>query len=288
MLSRRRTVAIRVRRDLDGLIRSALGSRLEARGLEMKTAPHQSSSPVPKKLVATTALGCLVVALSCAAHLDQMFLDGHLGYAGALRGVIGQNYLRFDPWEIRLAPLQNGGPSFDAAPAVRFNHPPLSGMLVGLAFRLVGGASEAAARMVPLIFSVLTVPLLAAFVRRRWGDGVALAAVVVWSLSPFVAIYGAMVSYEPLLIFFWMATLWAWSCWSHAGGGRRWPVIAAAATALGVWTDWPMVALVCGLIAVEARALGLRRPRRPAMLLGLAASLAAALLSLALFYFVIL
>lgn len=242
----------------------------------------------PRWLKVSTAIAALVVAILCSAHLDQMFLDGHLGYAGSLRGVIGRNYLRYDPLDIRLAPLQNGGPTQDAEPSVRFNHPPLSGMLVGLAFSVSGGPSEAAARIVPILFSVLTVPLLAGFVRRLWGDTTAVIAVLLWCLSPFVAIYGAMVSYEPLVICFWALTLWGWSQWRLDETPRASLIVVAVGAILGIWTDWPMVALLCGLLALELVETFRRRPRRPAMLLTLVASLLGGLGLLAVYYLLIL
>ncbi len=230
---------------------------------------------------------CIVVAVLCSAHLDQMFLDGHLGFAGSLRGVIGSNYLRYDPVETRFAPLQNAGPSFDAAPSVRFNHPPLSGMLVGLAFALAG-PSEATARIVPIAASILTVPLLFGWVRRLWGKAAAITAVIIWSLSPFVVIYGAMVSYEPLVMLSWNLLLWAWARWSLGESPRMALTWAGLALFAGVWTDWPMVPLAGGLLVTEGLLVAFRRPRRPAMLLVLVSCLAGALGALAIYYFVVL
>lgn len=253
------------------------------RGLER--AVNLDESSLSTRLVVPAC--CLVVALLCSAHLDQMFLDGHLGYAGALRGVIGANYLRHDPLETHFAPLQNGGPSYNDPPAVRFNHPPLSGMLVGLSFS-IAGPSEAAARLVPILASVLTVPLLFGWVRRFWGIPTAIAAAAIWSFSPFVVIYGAMVSYEPLLLLAWNLLLWAWARWRLGERPQRALAWAAVAIFLGIWTDWPMAPLAGGIILTEGLLLARRRPRRPAMFLVASASFLVAFGALAFYYFVLL
>lgn len=231
-------------------------------------------------------VSCLWVALLCSAHIDQMFLDGHLGYAGALRGVIGQNYLRHDPFEIRFAPLHNGGPTHDDPPSVRFNHPPLTGMLVGLSFAIFDGASEAAARVVPIAASIMTVPFLFGWVRRIWGFWTALVALALWCTAPFVAIYGAMVSYEPLVLCAWNLLLWAWTAWRWKGPTRGPLVAGSMAVFLGVWTDWPMVVLALGVIGAEAALVAARHPRRPAFLSTMAGALIGGLGSLALYYFI--
>jgi hypothetical protein len=233
------------------------------------------------------AVCAVVVGLLCTAHLDQMFLDGHLGYAGGLRGAIGRNYLRFDPMESRLAPLQNAGPTYDAPPSVRYNHPPLSGMLVGLSFAIFG-PSEATARLIPLAGSVLTVPLLFGWVRRLWGCAGASVAVGIWAVSPFVAIYGAMVSYEPLVILWWNLLLWAWARWQGGERTRIDLIFAGCAIFLGLWTDWPLAPLVGGLIVTELVLVVTRRPRRPAMLLVAVLTLIGALGLLAIYYLVVL
>ena len=235
------------------------------------------------KVSVAIVLCCLWVAILCSAHIDQMFLDGHLGYAGALRGVIGQNYLRRDPLAIRLAPLQNAGPTRDGPPSVRFNHPPLTGMLVGVSFALFGGASEAAARLVPIAASVLTTPLLFGWVRRLWGIEVAITALALWCTAPFVAVFGAMVSYEPLVLCAWMLAIRAWTRWRR-GEGRRLPLIEVAlAVVVGLWTDWPMAVLASGLVAVEAVHVVRRRPRRPAFLVTTTAALVGGLGALAIY-----
>jgi hypothetical protein len=237
--------------------------------------------------VIVLATCCLVVVVLCSAHIDQMFLDGHLGYAGALRGVIGRNYLRQDLVATRFAPLQNAGPTLGSEPSVRTNHPPLSGMLVGLSFAVLG-PGEAAARLVPLVASLLTVLLLFAWVRRVWGTGTAVAAACLWSISPYVAIYGAMASYEPLVLLTWNLLLWAWARWHAGDRPRRSMVWAGSAVIAGVWTDWPAVVLVSGLVAVEVVLVASRRPRRPAMALVLGLTLVAALAALAAYDLVVL
>lgn len=245
------------------------------------------STPIGRRAWVVVAIVGAVVAALGAAQLGEMFLDGHLGYAGALRGTIGRNYLHQDLIDTRFAPLQNGGPTSDAPPSVRYNHPPLSGMLVGLTFG-VFGPSEAAARLVPLAASVLTVPLLFGWVRRIWGVPVALAAVGIWAVSPFVAIYATMVSYEPLVLLWWSLLLWAWSRWHLGEAPRRDLIWAGLAIFLGVWTDWPMVPLAGGLAACELTLVIARRPRRPAMLLVTSLTLIGALGALALYYLAIL
>jgi len=244
--------------------------------------------PLTSRHRLAVAAACLLVAVTAGAHLDQLFLGGHLGYAGALRGVIGRNYLRYDLAETRGAPVQNAGPTAGDAPSVRFNHPPLSNMLVGLAYG-VAGPSRWAARLVPLAASVLTVPLLFGFLRRLWDPTVAAVGVLLWALSPFVAIYGAMVSYEPLVLLAWSALLWAWARFRIDGSLQRGPlVVAGVAVAAGVWTDWPMVALASGVAAAEAAAVLVARPRRPWLLAVVVGSLVVALGALAAYYLLVL
>jgi 4-amino-4-deoxy-L-arabinose transferase-like glycosyltransferase len=86
--------------------------------------------------------------------------------------------------------------------------PPIFLWMLGGAFSLLG-VTEAAARWVNIVVSVLTVPVIAAITRRLWGCRAALLAALFFALNPFAINFAPTAYTDPLLVLFGTLALYA-------------------------------------------------------------------------------
>lgn len=182
---------------------------------------------------------------------------------GAMVSVLARNYLRHGPGP-RGLPYAGAGPTGVGDGAVYAGHPPLVPLLVAGAFATLG-ASEPAARAVPLALSLLCVVLLYRVARPAWGRRGAFLAALLLATLPLPAFHGALVDFQgwaPLALIL-CATL-----------ARR-PAVVAGLFVLATLADWPG-ALAAGVFAL-AWALRGERARALGALAGAAAGAALAL-----------
>ncbi len=151
-------------------------------------------------------LGALftLYALVMFHGLNEDFIAGHQGWGAAMRSTIGRNYDEIGFVETGLQPIKNWERVEDMSTArAHWHHPPLVNVLVGVSFRLLG-PSNAAARLVTVLFALALFWLVYAYTRRRYGPEEACAAVFVLTLLPMHMEYGNIVNYEPLVLVFGM------------------------------------------------------------------------------------
>jgi hypothetical protein len=82
---------------------------------------------------------------------------------------------------------------------VWLDKPPIFIWLLSLAFES-WGATPAAARLLNIGFSTLTIPVVAATARRWWGDMAGIAAALLIALSPFAISFAPTAFTDPLLV----------------------------------------------------------------------------------------
>lgn len=206
---------------------------------------------------------CFVTFVFAATHLQgigEVYLAGHQGFNGALRSIIGRNYVRYGFWNLRFRPIKNVG-MMDAttSPLVHWHHPPLVHMLVGVSF-YVFGESETSARLVPVAFGFLSVLLLWRIVRRRWGPVGGLIAAAAFCLFPLEIEYGAMPNYEALVIALMLGALWSVLKIRETRTLSA-KVFLFVFTAFAGFTDWPAFIFAAfvgiGLVLKKPRHVGL-------------------------------
>lgn len=122
------------------------------------------------------------------------------------------------------------------------------------------GATELAARLPTLVFTLATVVLVTAFGWRRFGRDTGLLAGLMLATSPLVMIYAGIVIFDALMLFWVSAAAIALHFWLQ-GGGLGWCIAGWAAAGLAVLTKGPVGLLLPLLIGI-GEALSCRLPMR--------------------------
>lgn len=142
------------------------------------------------------------------------------------------------------------------------NKPPLLFWLELVSFRVLGGPSEAAARLPSLLAALVTVALTHRAGRRWFGEKVATRGTLMLIAAPLFLMRGAWLATDPLLL----ATTWgAIVALDRAGAGwRPGGPLAGVALGLGLLAKGPVAALWVVLAALAAwRLPGVRCLLRP-------------------------
>jgi len=172
----------------------------------------------------------------------------HNAWGGAFYGNVARNFLRYGYWTTAFAPVVNSGVVEPSQFEIYYHHPPMTMWLVSLSFR-VFGVHEWSARLVPLVFSFLTMALVFQFARSAYGKGAALCALVVMSVLPAEAYYATHVDpYSSVAIFFTALVVEGYRRWL-ASGRRRNYAIMVVAIALGCATSWFTYLVIPGIVA---------------------------------------
>ncbi|HWL93768.1 MAG TPA: glycosyltransferase family 39 protein [Phycisphaerae bacterium] len=134
------------------------------------------------------------------------------------------------------------------------NHPPALVWLVAGAFS-AAGESEAIARALPILASLLSLWLFMVLIRPTWGSEAAWLAGLIYALMPMSVYFGRMVNHEPLCLCLMLASAVALrgALQPAVPASRRRKRLAlwAGGIAFLVWTDWPGI-LFAGLTSLWA------------------------------------
>ena len=129
---------------------------------------------------------------------------------------------------------------------------PVAAYLTAGLWRLFGGPLDAWGRAVSVAFSTAAVALVVLFMRRRHPLPAALAAGLALALSPVSIIYGQSFMLEASLVFFTVATVWAWDHWRESDRSG-WLIAAVVCLALLLLTKIYMLVLVLPLVWGKSR-----------------------------------
>jgi hypothetical protein len=175
-------------------------------------------------------------------HFNEMWLYGHQGFSGALRGIIARNYLRYGLIKTKLAPVKNPEPNVKKAQfKYHFHHPPFINILVALSFWIFG-ESEGSARIIPILCSLATAFLLWLFVQRQFGSLCGVMSLLFFVLNPMTFNFASMVNYEPLGLLFCVLLAIYYHKWNESQKPRHFGAIFIFIL-LGAFTDWPCTIL---------------------------------------------
>ncbi len=211
------------------------------------------SSP-PKKPV---LLGpwCIVLMLVFGWGLTSDLTEPWVGmhdWNGAFYSQLARNLLRY-PFDVHLGmPITGMGRSLPPPGEWSFyaTHPPALVWLVAGSFGLFG-ESEAAARLVPISASLLSLGLFIWIVSHAYGPRIAVFSGAFYVVMPMSVYFGRMVNHEAVCLACMLAVVAVMMRVSSGGDGTRGRSVAwfawVAAMVLGVWTDWP-VSLFGGLL----------------------------------------
>jgi hypothetical protein len=175
-------------------------------------------------------------AIILAYQVNEAFVGKHEGWNGAVYSLAAGNYLAHG-MDTKLGVVLNGDDVPPAAFLYYTNHPPLLPMVVAGSFAIFG-PHEWAARLVPILFTLVSLILIwriGVFVR---GQAFGLLAVAIFAFVPMNAFYGRMVDHEALVLAFVLGALFCYLRW-RADAAPGWLAGSLGLLALAMATGWP-------------------------------------------------
>ena len=167
----------------------------------------------------------------------ELWTGVHNAWGGAFYGNVARNFLRYGYWATAFAPVVNSGVVDPAQFQFYYHHPPMTMWLTSISF-FAFGVHEWSARLVPLVFSLLTMALVFEFARSAYGKVAALCTLMVMAALPVDAYYAAHVDpNSSVSIFFTTLAVDGYRRWLGSGQGRDYGVIVIAIV-LGCMTGW--------------------------------------------------
>ncbi len=188
---------------------------------------------------------------------------GLKGFGGALYSNIARNHVRYGYQKTRGAMVTCGGQRHveELVNHRYLNHPPLIGILLSFSFHLFD-VHEWSARLVPLVFSALSLLMMFVVCRLVAGTGPALIACALMAAMPMAVYYGTFVEVQSFQVMFTSLVIF-WFYWKWHLSRRRlllWGFLAVFF--LGAFMDWPVYLLAFGLFLHHLLAPG-ERGRSP-------------------------
>lgn len=160
------------------------------------------------------------------------------------------------------------GPLPIPAGAYYVHHPVLMPLMVTGAVA-VFGETEWAAKLVPILCSLATAALLWFLVRDTIGQRAAALVIAFFVTLPMELHYGAIVDFEPCLLWWMLAALVCLRLW-ETQQSKPWLILVAVCCLGAIWTDWPGYLFVLGISISLLFGKNHRRPAFALALLGLA------------------
>ena len=192
----------------------------------------------------------MVFALALALRLPtfvEPWVGVHNAWGGAFYGNVARNFLRYGMWTTAFAPVVNSGVVEPSQFEVYFHHPVLSMWLTAVSFSMFG-IHEWSARLMPLLFSMLTIVMVFRIALATASRSQALMALVIMAVLPVDTYYSAHLDpNNSISIFFTVFAVDAYRRWS-AGHRRGDFVQLAVALAMGCLSGWFTYLVIPGLV----------------------------------------
>lgn len=170
----------------------------------------------------------------------------HNSWGGAFYGNVARNFLRYG-WQTSFAPMVSSGVVDPSQFEFYYHHPPFSMWLTALSFQAFG-VHEWSARLVPLIFSLMTMALVFSFARAAFGNATALCALLFMAVLPVDTYYATHVDpNSSVSIFFTALAVEGYRRWLVSRSGRDYALIAISLV-FGCMTGWFTYLIVPGIV----------------------------------------
>jgi len=138
--------------------------------------------------------GILTLGFALMAYRIGDPFDGFHGFNEAFYTLLSKKYMEMPFYQILISPLD-------------FNNPPLFPALLALFFKLFG-VSEAVARSVPVLFSLLSILFVYRIGKLVYNERVGLVAAALLAVSPGFVLVGRNVQTDAIFVFFMLASLY--------------------------------------------------------------------------------
>lgn len=201
---------------------------------------------------------CGLLVVLYAAGLTQDLTRPWTGFhdwLGAFHSQFARNLLRY-PLDVHHGmPVMAMGEAIPPPEerSIYATHPPGLTWLIALSFWVLGEA-EWAARLVPIVCSLGTLPLFVCLVARKWGRETGGLAGLVYAVLPMAVYFGRLVDHEAVCLFGMFVVLNSWQVVVDrvsSARARRWAFAGTVVALVGIsWVDWAGV-LFAGLFCVH-------------------------------------
>jgi len=145
----------------------------------------------------------ILVSFLIRAYNIEKPLIGY--FDGPLFATIARNYLRFGYVSTSFGMVDN---IMDGNFHYYANHPPMLGIMVSMAFKLLG-INTWSGRIVPILFSVGSIVILYIFTKKIWGVEVAEISAFLVAIMPISSYFGKVINYEPVVLFFVLLSIYS-------------------------------------------------------------------------------
>jgi len=199
-----------------------------------------------------SVLFIFLVALAVWIRVQDIsapFDNGLRGNCGAAYALMAENHLHYGAAATGLVPVLNTR-DVDREHFVYYeHHPPGIVALTAAVFAITGSTDEAAARLLPVLFSLVTLITLFVWISRVSGTFTAFCAAALAASVPLSAYYGAFLNFETFVIPLVLISLCLYTKWVEQGGRSLmgWSLVLMAA---GVLMDWTAL-IACVLIVLD-------------------------------------
>jgi 4-amino-4-deoxy-L-arabinose transferase-like glycosyltransferase len=178
----------------------------------------------------------LLSAFLLTINLGQPWI-GSDAHDGILFSAMARNYLRFGFAALKFGPAITMY-TVESSSELQFyqHHPFLVPVMLAVNYATLG-VSEAAARAMPVSFSLATVGVLFLLTRRLYGQTTALVATFIFATLPMITFFGRKVGYEAPSLFFILLSVYLYLRVLE-GGSAKWLWYLAGSLTAGLLTDW--------------------------------------------------
>lgn len=157
------------------------------------------------------AIGIFLFILSVSLigqNLDKPFWGEH-DWNGVRYGNIARNYLRYGLFETKLGQVENSGYVGKEEFEYYTHYPPLLPLSIAFSYRFFG-ISEWSTRLVPLIFTSLSIVLIFLIGSKLWDLRIGVMASALALATPMVLYFGKNASHESLTLFLIMLSFFGY------------------------------------------------------------------------------
>ena len=192
-------------------------------------------------------------------NLDKPFWGVH-DWNGVRYGNIARNYLRYGILETKLGQVENSGPAKPAEFEYYTHYSPLLPLSIAFSYRFFG-ISEWSTRVVPTLFTSLTIVLIFLIGSKLWDLRIGVIAGVLALATPMVLYFGKNVSHEPLTLFFILLTFFGYLQFSGAGKlvFKLVFIMGLVLVQLSVWAGYFLVPAITLVLLLKRDWVGVRK-----------------------------
>jgi hypothetical protein len=193
----------------------------------------------------------LVVSAMLALELYEVNEPwvGLKDFNGAIYGIMSRNFLKYGYVRTRFGTAVNTGPVPDQEFTYYLHHPPLFYFLVSFSYRLFG-VHEWSARIVPILFSIVSLLFFFRFTRKLWGVEAAYFSSFVLAFLPMNLYFSRVYLQESSMTLGIVLMLWYYVRWREGRRSSDYWKIVAVFVVFGL-IDWPAYYVLL-LLAVHA------------------------------------